>query len=573
MSTSLPKLKHSQNILWLIALSLVMFLPGLSSLPVIDRDEARFAQASVQMAESGDMINIRFQDEARNKKPAGAYWAQTAFIKAFSTPGERHIWAQRMPSVLAGLIAIIATYWAGVAMIGRRGAVIAASFLAISILMVFEAHVAKTDALLCAAGTLVFTSLAFLRQDTKRRYAILFWTALAIAVMIKGPVIPAITILTLISLAVWERDNDTNTQHWMKRLLFWPGPILFLLLVLPWTIMIYQETNGQFFIDAIAGDFGSKLVGAQEKHGAPPGAYIATLSIAFWPASLLLFPGLAFAFRAVIRNKTDQTSIVRAMRLALAWVLPYWIVLEIVPTKLPNYLLPVYPALAVMCGGAMLVLFSVPHFKYARRIGAILFFIVSLTLAAGLPIAEASYGGNPSWSYAMSGLAMLVSLCAAYALWTARAKMVFVCTVLSGIILVTPTFGFLLPSMTDFRLAERVEQAFTNAGKSLPRHGGPSVLAPNFTEPSLVYHLGKRIVLGDKIDLSVTLTPGTMIVMNTQRDDIKPFRESLRAAGNCIQDVDQVEGYNYSKGKAVVLQLSEVITCPPKISLEEPNTL
>ena len=135
---------------------MLVSLPGLSNLPVIDRDEARFAQASVQMAESGDLINIRFQDEARNKKPAGIYWLQTAAIKTFGKTGDRAIWVQRLPSVLGALIAVLATYWGTARMIGRRGAFIAASMLALSALMVFEAHIAKTDAMLC--GCLLYTS-------------------------------------------------------------------------------------------------------------------------------------------------------------------------------------------------------------------------------------------------------------------------------------------------------------------------------------------------------------------------------------------------------------------------------
>ena len=121
------RLKHMMALLFL---SLLVFLPGLSNLPVIDRDEARFAQASVQMAESGDLLDIRFQDQTRYKKPAGIYWLQTAAIKVFSKDGERKIWVQRLPSVLGALLAIFATYWGAARMIGRRGAVIAAGLLA-----------------------------------------------------------------------------------------------------------------------------------------------------------------------------------------------------------------------------------------------------------------------------------------------------------------------------------------------------------------------------------------------------------------------------------------------------------
>jgi len=70
----------------LAALCFALYLPGIAAIPPLDRDEARFAQASRQMLETGDFLRIRFQDEARNKKPAGIYWLQAASVAAFSTP-------------------------------------------------------------------------------------------------------------------------------------------------------------------------------------------------------------------------------------------------------------------------------------------------------------------------------------------------------------------------------------------------------------------------------------------------------------------------------------------------------
>ena len=66
----------------LVLVSLVAFLPGFFQIPPVDRDEARFAQATKQMIESGDFVDIRFQDEVRYKKPVGIYWLQAAVVKA-----------------------------------------------------------------------------------------------------------------------------------------------------------------------------------------------------------------------------------------------------------------------------------------------------------------------------------------------------------------------------------------------------------------------------------------------------------------------------------------------------------
>src|SRR5437867_5346313 len=93
-----------RHYLLLAALCLLLYLPGIASIPPLDRDEARFAQATRQMLESGDFLRIRFQDEARNKKPAGIYWLQAASVAAFSTPESNAIWPYRLPSVAGGLI-------------------------------------------------------------------------------------------------------------------------------------------------------------------------------------------------------------------------------------------------------------------------------------------------------------------------------------------------------------------------------------------------------------------------------------------------------------------------------------
>ena len=64
-----------------------MFLPGFFNIPPIDRDEARFAQATKQMVETGDFVDIRFQDDVRYKKPVGIYWLQAAAVETASALG------------------------------------------------------------------------------------------------------------------------------------------------------------------------------------------------------------------------------------------------------------------------------------------------------------------------------------------------------------------------------------------------------------------------------------------------------------------------------------------------------
>src|SRR6266436_5711210 len=106
----------------LVGLCLFLYLPGISAIPPLDRDEARFAQATRQMLETGDFLRIRFQDEARNKKPAGIYWLQAISVNAFSSPAATAIWPYRLPSLLGGMAAVLLTLALGAALYGGAAA-------------------------------------------------------------------------------------------------------------------------------------------------------------------------------------------------------------------------------------------------------------------------------------------------------------------------------------------------------------------------------------------------------------------------------------------------------------------
>src|SRR5438132_3787453 len=93
----------------LVGLCLFLYLPGISAIPPLDRDEARFAQATRQMLETGDFLRIRFQDEGRNKKPAGIHWLQAAAVSAFTGPASTAIWPYRLPSLLGAIAAVLLT--------------------------------------------------------------------------------------------------------------------------------------------------------------------------------------------------------------------------------------------------------------------------------------------------------------------------------------------------------------------------------------------------------------------------------------------------------------------------------
>src|SRR3712207_1859933 len=152
--TSVIERSHARLCAVLVLLSLACFLPGFTSLQPMDRDEPRFAQASKQMLETGDFVDIRFQNEARHKKPVGSYWLQSAAVataEALGAPNARTTIAYyRMPSLLGALATVLLTYWGALAFLTRREAFLAAAFMAASLILMVEARLAKTDAVLTA---------------------------------------------------------------------------------------------------------------------------------------------------------------------------------------------------------------------------------------------------------------------------------------------------------------------------------------------------------------------------------------------------------------------------------------
>src|ERR1044072_9451858 len=112
---------HARAVALLVIVALLAFLPGFFQIPPTDRDEARFAQATKQMLETGEYVDIRFQDEVRYKKPVGIYWLQAGVVKSATALGmrsaQRTIWVYRIPSLIGAIGAVLLTYWAALSFV------------------------------------------------------------------------------------------------------------------------------------------------------------------------------------------------------------------------------------------------------------------------------------------------------------------------------------------------------------------------------------------------------------------------------------------------------------------------
>jgi 4-amino-4-deoxy-L-arabinose transferase-like glycosyltransferase len=540
--------------LLLVGLCLLLYVPGISAIPVLDRDEARFAQATRQMLETGDFVRIRFQNEARNKKPAGIYWLQAAAVSVFSTPASTAIWPYRVPSLLGGMAAVVLTFAFGAALFSgeteppasRRIGAIAAVLLASTLGMVAEAHIAKTDAALMAAvvagqGAL---GLAYVRGRTGRPVPlgipIVFWTAEIAAILLKGPPAPALAIVTAASLGIADRD-----ARWLRGLHPVAGMIALVLAIAPWLIAIERATAGRFVADALGHDLVMKLIGAQESHGAPPLSYLLLALASFWPGSLLLVPALVRAWR-----RHDMPP----ERFLLAWLVPCWVLLELVPTKLPHYVLPLYPTLALLAAAALADGVGHPLRTWARRFDLLvrgLWVAVGLGLAILLIGLKLRFGGHVAFSGVL-GAALLLALVAALLHYRPGPGATTALIAALSLAFVMPAALGVLPSLDRLWLS----RAAAGLVARHPPAAGLPLVAVGYGEPSLVFLMGTDLRLTTPHDAAESLAGGGEALVSGRADAM--FRQALGARGLLVQPLGSVAGLDYSNGQRMVLTLYHV---------------
>src|SRR5262245_63155786 len=102
----------------LVLFSLLAFPPGLADIPPIDRDEPRYAQATKQMMESGNYLDIRYQEQPRYLQPVGIYWLQAGAAWLTGSSPHAPIWVHRLPSLVGATAAVVLTYWVALPLAG-----------------------------------------------------------------------------------------------------------------------------------------------------------------------------------------------------------------------------------------------------------------------------------------------------------------------------------------------------------------------------------------------------------------------------------------------------------------------
>ncbi len=524
-------------------LTIICALPLLFVMAPIDRDESRFAQATSQMLETHDFININYQDTPRHKKPVGIHWLQAISVALTSKVEARNIAAYRLPSLLGAGLAAFACAWGASRAFGTRIGTRAGLLFGVTFMLSTEAFFAKTDAVLCGLITLAMVALSqiYLRTRDLDKTApnpkifkekLIFWLSMAFAILIKGPVPLLVLGLTLATL--WGFDRRIN---WAKRLGWLSGLIVILCICGPWAVAITITTDGKFWMSSIGGDLASKLDSGSEGHFMWPGYHTLLLAATMFPASWL-FGG---ALQAAIQRRAEP-----AIRFAIAWFLPTFIFFELMPTKLPHYPLPAFGALAWLCAVSL----DMPLKRWAEIMNWVFGILGGVIFTAIAVLGYAKFGTGASLPLAIltAVSALGLGIFAGWLLLRGHGRSGFGFLLAAGVLCHLGVFT-LAASLKPLWLSHQMEQALVTAHLD-PRQGvapGP-VATLGFAEPSFVFTMGTRTELCNENadEAASALAEGRPVFVEAKMD--QAFQTAAAAHGLTPHVVARISGHNYNGG-------------------------
>ena len=334
----------TKQVWWLLIAIALIWFANLEYRTLIKPDEGRYAEIPREMVVSGDWVTPRLNELKYFEKPPLQYWATAT---AYTLFGE-HQWTSRLWAGLTGFAGILMVWFAGLRLFGREAAGYAALLLSSSLLYVLMGHINTLD-----MGVTFFLTLGIVglllgqaQADRKkqRNWMMLAWAGLALAVLSKGLMGLVLPGAALFIYCVVQRDFGVlKRMHWL------PGLAVFFVITVPWFVLVMQanpEFFERFFIYEHYTRFTTKTHGRYQ----PWYYFIPILLAGALPWTVLMFDSM---FRSVMergrgRSLPDKTF--NTERFLLIWAVFIYVFFSVSGSKLPSYLLPMFPALALLMG-------------------------------------------------------------------------------------------------------------------------------------------------------------------------------------------------------------------------------
>lgn len=331
----------------LALITLLLFTSGTHLLPLMDRDEPRFATAAREMNADAEITVPTFNGKERLDKPILIYWGMQLSYAILGT----HEFAARLPSVICMVLLVLLLNRWGREWFGPKAGLLAGFSAATTLQFLIHGRWAAADMpmilSIAAAHYGLFTLLGLGYSDARKKARDfghhdwvpfwIFYLSLGLGFLAKGPIAWASPVLTLLAFryVFWKDDLPLHRLHLSR------GILVVLLVIAPWGIPALIQTNLRFLTVGIGYHVVERGMDPFGGRGWVPGFYLLT-------ALFSLMPWVAFAHAMYARCREKWT--VKEAYL-VSWIVPVYLMFSIFATQLPHYVLPAFPAISLLFGG------------------------------------------------------------------------------------------------------------------------------------------------------------------------------------------------------------------------------
>jgi 4-amino-4-deoxy-L-arabinose transferase-like glycosyltransferase len=506
-----------------------------------DRDEPRFSRATAEMIESGNYLYPTFNGQLRPDKPILIYWLMSIPMRLLGPTSL----ACRFFSTVGVVITCLFTFLASRRFLGVKAGLWSMAILSSTLMIMVEGTAATADGILLPTMVGVVVLFASSLTSGLRWYHLMgMGLALGLGLLAKGPV--ALLSIAVIGSTLWLiRRSEVRVGSHVGQL--GGATVLGALLFIAWAIPANHATSGEFLRLGLGHHVLARAARPLEHHGGDfllhlP-YYLPVIIAGFFPWTLHL-PG---SVSAVLNRRVGAAHF---RELFLAWVVSVTIIMTLVATKLPHYILFIWPALALAVGGTLTAASRGQLADADRRWlrGGVWFFgpvaggAVFGLLAApfALHLQEAV---TPFWGAAFALLAMSVLAIRQQLQDRSQASAI---TVLVGMVVVQiPVMLGVMPALEKTKIAVPLAEAVKRAtAADVP------VAAFGYREPTLNFYIGRHIEPLGNEEAVVTWVrqsePGVLIIPETTLTAIEQRYGPLG-----LTKIASKQGLNYSKGKTL----------------------
>ncbi len=339
-----PFSTHTVPIFFILIVGSLLLLIGLGDLGLTDRDEGSNAEAAREMLETGDWISPTLNYEPRYAKPAFVYWIISGTYALFGI----NEFTARLPATLFGLGLLFIQYWFLNRLLGPTIAFIGSLILLLNVEFIGLHRMVMTDPELIFFTTLATYSfwIGFNATGPGRNFLWLFYIGMALAMLTKGPVGVIIPLLAVIPYLTLTRQWKTYFSQG-KPVVGW---LLWTLIATPWYLAMFS-IHGADYVAAAQANTTGRFANPMEGHGFTVLFYLPILLVGFFPWSGFL-PAALFqslkGWRLYWSGDKHATGEQGLLLFAALWVIAILVFFTISATRLPHYILPLFPAASLL---------------------------------------------------------------------------------------------------------------------------------------------------------------------------------------------------------------------------------